>query len=49
MIDPQDLDAVKDRKDGRPRKRARLPSGKADSTLVFIETPEKDRCDHAGQ
>ena len=50
MIDPKDLDAVKDRKVGRPRKSAQdFKAVKADSTIAFVETPEKDRCDHSGQ
>lgn len=49
LIDPNDLDAVKVRKVGRPRKARNFQTVKADSTLVFIETPEKDRFDHSGQ
>lgn len=49
LIDPKDLDAVKDHRLVVHIKRARLPSVGADSALVFIETPEKDRCDHSNQ
>jgi hypothetical protein len=47
VIDPKELERI-----GRwvvLVKRARLQAVKADSTLVFIENPEKDRCDHSGQ
>ena len=42
VIDPKDLEAVKNRKVGRPRKAGKTSKRKkADSTLVFIETAEK--------